>query len=665
MKKHCFCLLLLWLSYGAVGAAKFPYKYGDVTKEELEMAVYPSDTAATAAYLYEDGCVWYDYNRDHFQLCYERRARIKVFSSEGVSYGDISIPFYYFYSNKEQIVGLEAVAWNVENGKITRTKLSRQYIFDEKVNDHLYRRKFSVPAVKAGTVIEIKYRLLSDFYFNMPDWEFQHDIPVKYSRFETRIPEYFFYNRSMGGYLPVQTETVNEGTWFSVETGRGQLEKVQCACETNVYVVENVPAMRDEPYVWCNRDFISCIRYELKGVQFPFSTYKPYSREWKDIDELLKDNVGFGRKLHMSNPFKEEIKTITALPMDDKAKMQAIFRFIQQSFKWNGEHGLFENDIKETLKSRTGTNADINFILMAALKDAGFRTFPILMSRRTKGQLPLTYASVENLNTFVVGVELDENDIHFLDASDPYTDVDVLPVDYIVDRARRFAPESGGSEWINLCEILNKNTRNAVIQAHIDEDGVLSGFRKSSHTNQLAYQYKKEYYGYRDSAEYCESFEREYEVEIDSFAVSGLDAPGSRIQEYFTFKKPLEVAGDYIYFNPLVFPFLTKNPFAAPERQLPVEFDIPFTSKVSVIIDLPEGYKVEELPSAGSMAMQNGGSRSIYRIQQLSEQRMMVSYLFELKNILYPVIDYGMIRQYYGNIITQNTGQVVLKKVSL
>lgn len=67
--------------------------------------------------------------------------------------------------------------------------MDKSLIFDERINDNWKQIKFSVPSVKAGTVIEYKYTQHSELYQLIPDWVIQHDIPVIHSHYEVLIPD--------------------------------------------------------------------------------------------------------------------------------------------------------------------------------------------------------------------------------------------------------------------------------------------------------------------------------------------------------------------------------------------------------------------------------------------------------------------------------------------
>ena len=64
---------------------------------------------------------------------------------------------------------------------------------------------------------------------------------------------------------------------------------------------------------------------------------------------------------------------------------------------------LDNKDFVKAIKEGKGSNADLNFVLINMLEDAGVQAFPVVMSSRDNGRLPYTHPSIKALNTFVVG----------------------------------------------------------------------------------------------------------------------------------------------------------------------------------------------------------------------------------------------------------------------
>ena len=120
----------------------------------LYTSSFAPDTTATAIYLFRKGESSFAY-KDGFQLVTEHWVRIKVLKPQGVSYADITVP-YYSPSDKdkgqERASEINGCSYNMENGQCVETPLKRDLISDERVNQHIRLLKFSIPAVKEGTL---------------------------------------------------------------------------------------------------------------------------------------------------------------------------------------------------------------------------------------------------------------------------------------------------------------------------------------------------------------------------------------------------------------------------------------------------------------------------------------------------------------------------------
>ncbi|MBL1488744.1 DUF3857 domain-containing protein, partial [Klebsiella pneumoniae] len=70
----------------------------------------------------------------------------------------------------EVVRGLKATAYNLENGKVVKTKMESSSVHEEELDTNDKLLKFSVTQVRVGTVIEYEYRLESDYYYQLRDW---------------------------------------------------------------------------------------------------------------------------------------------------------------------------------------------------------------------------------------------------------------------------------------------------------------------------------------------------------------------------------------------------------------------------------------------------------------------------------------------------------------
>lgn len=206
-------------------------KFGKPSTKELSMTSYAPDTTAAAIVLCKTSSVDYEMASNEFQLVYYYEIKIKVLKSEGTSYANISIPYYNDDQNpnsRENVSQIDAFAYNMEGGKMVQTKMKNDLIFKERINNKYMQLKFSIPAVKVGTVFEYRYKLTSGFYHQIASWVAQQDIPVLYAKHDIIIPEYFRFNLDVRGMEKLEKKENNESLDFSLQLANGQKQRISC-----------------------------------------------------------------------------------------------------------------------------------------------------------------------------------------------------------------------------------------------------------------------------------------------------------------------------------------------------------------------------------------------------------------------------------------------------
>ena len=664
MKEAATLFLFFISSITALFAQEYNFNYGKITDNEISMKTCKLDTNASAVVVYKNLIAKYNYKNDGFIIEYNYESKIKILKSEGVKYANIAIPIYdkgESDSPKEFVSNIEAYAYNIEDGKIKKTKMDKKYIFEERVNPYYKQIKFSIQAVKEGTVIEYKYKVTSDFPDQIADCVFQQDIPVMYSNYDIQIPQYFDFNAELKGQEQIKVAESVVTQTISIKDKYDQYFSVNFNNRRIFLTVINLPAIKDEPNIWCSDDFRTKVTFELKGTQFPDSEYKHYTSTWEKIDERLKGEKLFGEILKMKNPFREEMRAlnITSLPTNAE-KIRTLFQYLKTRISWDGTYRFYANDINKTIKNGAGSNADINFILISMLKDVAIEAFPVMMSKRDEGRLPVLFPSVYKLNTFIVGIHDTDSTTVYLDGSVHNGDINILPPVLMVDRARVYNADGPGS-WVNLTNV-GKNSVTELITGAITPEGIIKGERKVSYDGEYASGFRNVFYEAKDSAAYIEKAESEAGISIKECSFKDISCFSSRVQEKLSFTKEITFNENHIYLNPMIFPHLTKNQFTKEERKLPVEFDYPYTFKITAILSIPKGYQVEEIPKPVKINMDKEGCSCIYNIQ-IADNNIELGYIFSLKRVLYTQDEYASLRQLWGTIVNKNNEQIVLKKI--
>lgn len=152
------------------------------------------------------------------------------------------------------------------------------------------------------------------------------------------------------------------------------------------YDLDNVPVLRDEPYVNDKDNYRSSAKYELSYTKFPNSTLEHYSTTWDDVVKTIYKNENFGNELNKSSYFKRDVDALMANVSDTNGESCAHFQSCETSVKWNSYYGKYTDvGVKKAYKDHVGNVTEINLMLTAMLRYAGLNANPVLVSSRNNG----------------------------------------------------------------------------------------------------------------------------------------------------------------------------------------------------------------------------------------------------------------------------------------
>lgn len=657
LMKRLIILTILFCSTQIL-VAQDKFKFGDCPISLLEMTSYENDPEAEAVVIYEDRTQFYTVNnvsRD-FEIITDYVVRIKILNQEGVEYANASIPFYKGKTTaaSESITGLTGWTYNLENGKVVKEKLSKDYVFTEDVTEYRKRMKFALPAVKAGSVIEYKYRHQSPYYYSTQKHIFQRLIPVKESHFMIRIPEYFIFNRNFTGQEHIDIKVKPESQTFLFGGNR-----LNCSAEETTASVYDLPALDDEEYVWNYEDYLTAISLELQRVLITGVYQKDYTKNWNNVVTELNSNDSFGRELKKKNLLKEELSATLSEKTTTQDSIRAVLNLVREKVKWNNGVSLLIRNQNKALKDGTGNSGEINALLFNALQTAEFTVYPVALSLRSNGRLPISHPSIDNFNYFIVCVSVGGKN-YLLDATRSYTDINVIPNDCMVEKALMIYPDS--FQWIDLTNIGNNQERLA-ISLQMNEDGLLAGKRTSNYSGQLAYSFGRSYNNATSENDYIEGIETRNNIQISNFQVETKYSPNFGYNETYDFVlNDFRMDDEMISFSPLLFLAMRSNPFKSEERKLPVEFSFPRETRINVLLTIPEGYTIDEMPESQKLVYDDNSINLTYMIQQ-NGNLLQLSYRFQINTLIVPILNYQELRDFWSKLYNKENEVVILKKL--
>lgn len=666
-------IFFIILFYSNTNAQEF--KLGKVSIAELEEKMHPKDTAAVAAILFKKGGTSFEYSQNEgFLVITEISMRIKIYKKEGYDWANEAVRFASGSNNiKEKVFFSDAVTYNLVDGKIEKTKLKAEGEFQEVINKYWSRKKITLPNVKEGSVLEFKYTIRTNNIGMLKEFDFQTDIPMNYVEYKTYVPEYYIYNTKMKGFISPKMDVVKSTKSFNItskeRTGGGGFSAVSTNFSTDkieyqetktTYTAQNIPAIKEEAFVNNIDNYTTSLSQELSMTKYPNEPLKPYSTDWNSVAKTIYEYDDFGPELNKTGYFEDDLKAvITKLGTQDEV-ISGILNYVKSTVKWNEYYGYScENGVKKAYKDKTGNVADINLMLTAMLRTAGFKANPVLVSTRSNGIsfFPNRYA----YNYVIAAVETPEGLI-LLDATSKYSNPDVLPFRDL-NWMGRLIRKDGSSEEVDL---MPKSASNdfVTMMYSIDATGKITGKLRRQRSDHNAMSFRSEIENIKEE-EYLEKLENENQkIEISDYSRTNEKDVKLPIMETcsFTGNNLCDVIGEKIYINPLLFFTKSNNPFKQETREYPIDYGFPFVDKYNINISIPEGYMVETLPKSAQLNMEEniGGFKFIVNS---SENKIQLTITHQINAPIVSAEYYSMLKEYYQGMIAKETEKIVLKKV--
>lgn len=630
------------------------YKFGKVSKEELEEKFNPLDSSATATYLYKYRKSFFEYQKDRgFELVTEVHERIKIYNQEGFDYATRKINLYKSGSDDEKLSGLRAYTFNFVDGKVEEVKLKKDGVFKEEKSKYINQTKFTMPNIKEGSVIEYKYRVTSPFFSNVDDFVFQHDIPVKKVEARFEEPEYFNFKMNPKGYLSVVPK-------IDSRSDKTTIPGLEFKIKITKFNLNNVPSLKDEPYVNNINNYRSSIKFELSYTKFPQTPLKYYSTTWEDVVKSIYKSSSFTTEPNKNGYYEDDINALVGGVSDPVKKASLIFDFVKSNVKWNGYYSKYTSKgVRKAYKEHTGNTADINLMLTSMLRYVGLKANPVLVSTRGNG-VPL-FPTRDGYNYVISCIEMPQGNI-LLDATSKYCTPNVLPF-RTLNWEGRIIRENGSSSTINLYP-KNKSSTSTAIMVNLDENGTVEGSIRTLNKDHKAMAYRVSYLE-KDEDAFLEDLENKFDgLEISDFEVKNGDDLSKPVMESYKFVKEnqADIIGDKIYFSPMFFYRTSENPFKLEKREFPVDFGYPSKSMYRIIISLPEGYKIESLPEPAAVVLPDNIGKFAYNISGTGS-KVQVIISTEIGEPIVPALYYDYLKAYFKQMIEKENEQIVLSKV--
>ncbi len=671
MKNFYLSCTLLFIVFNVTAQ---DYRYGKVSKEEVASTTYEKDSSANAVVLYREHHISYTFSKNKgFELIEEVFERVKIYNKEGYDWATRELDYYVSNNGKENITGLKGETYNLENGKLTSVKLDKDAIFEEVVSRYKEQVKFTMPAIKDGSVIEFKYVRTSPFITSIDDIPLQYDIPIAKLDFQISIPEYYIFNthfnpRSLEQYdLASHTgrgsftiSNIDRNLTGNVVSHSSNVQKLDFSKTIYEIQKDNIPALKSEPYIDYLRNYAGYLKMELAYIKYPNSPLENYTESWENVAKKIQEHSEFGGQLSKTNYFEDDLDQILAGKSGAQEKIPAILEFVKSKVKWNNYVSYYtDKGVKSAYKEGVGNSADINLMLTSMLKYAGLDANPVLVSTKSNG-VPV-YPTRNGYNYVVASVKSGDQ-IMLLDATDQNAVPNILP-EHAQNWLGRLVRPDGSSELVNLMNTTVSKSIN-VLRIQFDDALEINGNFAQINSGYLAKEFRDNYANMNEETLLKELEEGKGNIEILDVKLKNKKNIYDDVTEIYNFKlkNGVERINENLYVKPLFFMSQNTNPFKAEERRLPIFFKYPSIESKTVFMQIPDDYKVESLPESKMFNLNDGQGMYKFIILQSGNFIKITSEL-QMNNIVYTPNDYDSLKRFYDEMVAMNSEAIVLTKI--
>jgi hypothetical protein len=649
MKSKLILYFILVISLSSKGQ-EFSKEFGKLGNAEVNLAQYTKDLSAEAVVLFDMGESFFASTENGFEVVYERSTRIKILSEAGLKYAEFEIPYYREGNIYEKIYDFEGYTYNPVDGKLDKTAVKLSDAHDEKINESWILKKIAMPDVRVGSIIEIKYRLISQYVFNLRDWEFQWKIPVVFSQYKVKIIPFYSYSWLLQGANKFDVLESYEDKGFDRRFGHVSFRDM-----IHIYGMKDLPALKDEEFITTRQDYIIKLDFQLSQVNHLNGNVEKILTTWPSMLKGLISHSDFGKYIDKSQKLEKKLLNQAELSqMTNPEKFNYIVNYVKENFKWNEDSGKYATKSpNDFVKDKIGNTADINLFLTGLLRSSGIDANPVILSTRNHGKIKYDYPYNHFFNYVVVLADIDGK-LVLTDATEINCANDRIPAKAINDKG--LIVKNGEPQWVQLKSLIPSKAQSNIL-VEIKDDVVESKIVKS-YTEYDALNIRNEI---GENTDKIKEFinEEGYTIDEASISVSNAEKITEPYVLKYNIKTAIEKINDKIYVSPFLREPLESNPLKQNTRTYPVDMTYPIIRVYNSIITIPEGYQIDYIPQENEI--KNSLFELSYKVvKENNRLNLILQYYFKTSE--YSTENYDRIKSYFYEIVKKGNEKIVFIK---
>jgi transglutaminase-like putative cysteine protease len=648
-----------------------PYKFGKITNSDFNLPASQFDSGANAVIIADVGKTIFTGNgRGFFSIVFTRSLRVRILNKNGFNIANTRV---FLYNDREgtleKVTDLKGSTYNLENGEVQETKLDSKTVYTVKYSRYVDEEKFTMPALKVGSVYDLTYTVKSNYFSELPNWYFQSGYPCLWSDYQVEIPSMFHYLVKTNGddHFDIKTTKTAPETYSINDDGGGaigtnNMARLTCTALQFRWVKKNVPALAEQPYISTVDNYKSKISFEYNYFKWDnLNERHNHIVSWDTLSHYLLIDQEFGFELNEDNPWMDEdLKEITKGSESAIEETKRIYHFVRDNYRCTDYSDIFVGkSLRDVYKKRVGNVGEINLLLVAMLRHRHIPADPAILSKRDNGVASKDYPLLREYNYLICIAHAGDGTFR-LDASRPYNPFNELPA-YCLNWGARVINETN-PQYIELSPDSVSEVRTTSVMFSNEDNGNFSGSLRTTFGSIQSSSIREEIRK-TSTVEYFKADQAKFtdlNVSNEGFdTLEGQDQP--LVLHYDLDFKDLK-SSDILYFSPVLGSSFTSNPFTATERLFPIEMEskIDFTYLLSM--EVPKGFRVDELPKSARANYAGNQAVFEYLVQQGPDNIQMKVHL-KFNQASFPTDQYSTLRDFFAYVVKKESEQIVFKKI--
>ena len=175
-------------------------RFGKISDEQWKIAECTYDSTAEALILFDVGKFEYEFHpniiskpsrtgKQPLNIVFYRHVRIKLLNDHEDPEAYVRIPLYLFPEGTRSLNAFQAILFTKNGNASKKVKYKREDLTESKVENGLsYLLKLD--NLPGGSILDIEFRMISNYLYHIPDWSFSSKYPTLYSKIAYSIPHF-------------------------------------------------------------------------------------------------------------------------------------------------------------------------------------------------------------------------------------------------------------------------------------------------------------------------------------------------------------------------------------------------------------------------------------------------------------------------------------------